>query len=128
MFLPPVIRLNFSSLMMLSTHSCITARHASATRISVHPEQQSRALCRCSPSWSKIPALTGRNWLARPHLKKILALTTYRNQTAMTSLSPSSSEQALDLLDERIRRWIWEKGWTELRDIQAKTIEAVLHT
>jgi len=26
------------------------------------------------------------------------------------------------LLDERIQRWIWQKGWTELKDAQERAI------
>jgi len=41
----------------------------------------------------------------------------------------SSSEQnsnSFNLLDERIRRWIWQAGWTELKDAQEKAIPAIL--
>jgi ATP-dependent Lhr-like helicase len=30
------------------------------------------------------------------------------------------------LLDERIRRWVWEQQWTELRDVQEKAIQPIL--
>jgi ATP-dependent Lhr-like helicase len=40
----------------------------------------------------------------------------------MTSL-PSSSESRLD---ERVRRWIFEQGWTSLREIQSRAIGPVL--
>lgn len=42
---------------------------------------------------------------------------------------PSSSEpsrQAFDLLHSDVQRWIWAKGWTSLRDIQARAIGAIL--
>jgi ATP-dependent helicase Lhr and Lhr-like helicase len=39
------------------------------------------------------------------------------------SANPSSS---FELLDERIRRWIWAEGWTELRDAQERAIPAIL--
>lgn len=46
------------------------------------------------------------------------------------SSPPSSSDQSaesnIELLDERIRRWIWEKGWTSLRDAQERAIPVVL--
>lgn len=32
---------------------------------------------------------------------------------------------SFDLLDERIRRWIWAEGWTELRDAQEQAIPAI---
>jgi ATP-dependent helicase Lhr and Lhr-like helicase len=42
---------------------------------------------------------------------------------------PSSSEQvssSFDLLDARIQRWIWQKKWTALKDIQERAIAALL--
>lgn len=33
---------------------------------------------------------------------------------------------SFDLLDERVRRWIWRQGWTTLKDIQENAIPAVL--
>ena len=33
---------------------------------------------------------------------------------------------AFDLLHEKVRRWIWRQGWTELRDIQERSIPALL--
>lgn len=42
---------------------------------------------------------------------------------------PSNSEAAsasFNLLDERIKRWIWSAGWTELRDAQEHAIPAIL--
>lgn len=41
----------------------------------------------------------------------------------------SSSEQAsssFHLLDERIQRWIWQSGWTELKDAQERAIPVIL--
>ena len=41
----------------------------------------------------------------------------------------SSSEHAsssFNLLDERIQRWIWEAGWTELKDAQERAIPLIL--
>ena len=42
----------------------------------------------------------------------------------MTSPASASDQQskAFDLLAEPIRRWIWQKGWTSLRDIQERAI------
>ena len=42
----------------------------------------------------------------------------------MTSPASASDRQsqAFDLLAEPIRRWIWQKGWTSLRDIQERAI------
>ena len=33
---------------------------------------------------------------------------------------------SFDLLDERVRRWIWRQGWTSLKDIQENAIPVVL--
>lgn len=45
----------------------------------------------------------------------------------MTSLPTSSSEShAFDLLHATIRRWIWQQGWAELRDIQERAIPVIL--
>ncbi|WP_249693637.1 DEAD/DEAH box helicase [Stappia sp. WLB 29] len=45
----------------------------------------------------------------------------------MTSSPHSASDgMAFDLLHPEIRRWIWEQNWSELRDVQDKTIRAVL--
>jgi ATP-dependent Lhr-like helicase len=47
----------------------------------------------------------------------------------MTSSSPSSSEtlsSSFQLLDERIQRWVWQKGWTNLRDAQERAIPALV--
>jgi len=41
----------------------------------------------------------------------------------------SSSEQSsssFHLLDERIQRWIWQAGWTELKDAQERAIPLIL--
>ena len=48
----------------------------------------------------------------------------------MTNSHPSSSERsvAFDLLAEPVQRWIWNKGWDSLRDIQERTIPALLNT
>lgn len=45
------------------------------------------------------------------------------------NLPPSNSESpstAFEQLHPEVRRWIWDKGWTSLRDIQAAAINAVL--
>jgi ATP-dependent Lhr-like helicase len=44
-------------------------------------------------------------------------------------LLPSNSDEstAFDLLDEKIRRWVWEQGWTNLRDAQERAIPSILH-
>lgn len=38
----------------------------------------------------------------------------------------SAESNAFELLDERIRRWIWSEGWTTLRDAQERAIPAIL--
>ena len=46
------------------------------------------------------------------------------------NLPASASEllfmSAFDLLHEKVRRWIWKQGWTELRDIQERSIPILL--
>ncbi len=46
----------------------------------------------------------------------------------MSSQASNSSHvsTAFSLLDSRIQHWIWELGWTELRDIQEAAIPAIL--
>lgn len=47
----------------------------------------------------------------------------------MTNSPPSSSEttsSGFSLLDPRIQRWIWEKGWTSLRDAQEWAIPVLI--
>jgi ATP-dependent Lhr-like helicase len=38
----------------------------------------------------------------------------------------SSASGAFERLDERVQRWIWKQGWTELRDIQEMAIREIL--
>jgi len=38
----------------------------------------------------------------------------------------SSSSSSFALLDDRIQRWIWQEGWTALRDAQEKAIPALI--
>lgn len=49
----------------------------------------------------------------------------------MTNFDPSSSDPpdrppAFELLHPALRRWVWDKGWTALRDVQARAIPAIL--
>lgn len=46
----------------------------------------------------------------------------------MTSSRPSSSEEStgFDRLAEPVRRWIWRRGWSGLRDIQERAISVLL--
>jgi ATP-dependent Lhr-like helicase len=39
---------------------------------------------------------------------------------------PGRESSAFGLLDERLRRWVWEQGWTELRDVQEAAIPLIL--
>lgn len=39
---------------------------------------------------------------------------------------PASASSSFDLLDIRVRRWIWEKQWAELNDIQERSIPLLL--
>jgi ATP-dependent Lhr-like helicase len=38
----------------------------------------------------------------------------------------SQQSSSFELLDERIRRWIWSEGWSELREAQERAIPAIL--
>ena len=40
--------------------------------------------------------------------------------------SSSNPSSAFDRLAEPVRRWIWDQGWTELRDIQERAIATLL--
>lgn len=43
-------------------------------------------------------------------------------------MPPSGSESAaFALLHERVRRWIWQQGWAELRDVQELAIDTILN-
>lgn len=37
-----------------------------------------------------------------------------------------STSSSFDLLDERIKRWIWQAGWSELKDAQERAISSIL--
>ncbi|MBI2354797.1 MAG: DEAD/DEAH box helicase [Deltaproteobacteria bacterium] len=43
-------------------------------------------------------------------------------------MHPSSSEEskAFFLLDEKVRRWVWDQGWTALRDAQERAVAPIL--
>lgn len=40
--------------------------------------------------------------------------------------TPARAAGGFDRLDPRIQKWIWEKGWTRLRDAQERAIEPLL--
>lgn len=40
--------------------------------------------------------------------------------------SGSEESQAFYLLDEKVRRWVWDQGWSQLRDAQEQAIPAIL--
>lgn len=42
------------------------------------------------------------------------------------SASKSNASDSFSLLDERIQRWIWQSGWSELKDAQEQAIPAIL--
>ena len=44
----------------------------------------------------------------------------------MTSPASSSDSKAFSLLDTRIQQWIWQAGWTELKDAQERAIPVIL--
>ena len=41
-------------------------------------------------------------------------------------MAQDQASLAFDLLHEKVRRWIWHQGWTELRDIQERSIPVLL--
>ena len=41
-------------------------------------------------------------------------------------MTTDSQSKAFDLLHREVQRWIWEQGWTELRDAQEASIEPIL--
>lgn len=45
----------------------------------------------------------------------------------MPPSAPEKTSSSFFLLDERIQRWVWEKGWTSLRDAQERAIPAIVH-
>ena len=49
-------------------------------------------------------------------------------QSSLQSSENGDLEGAFGLLHPDIQRWIYEQQWTELREIQAKSIGAVLNT
>lgn len=45
----------------------------------------------------------------------------------MTNLPPSNSDSTgFELLESRIQRWIWQEGWTALRDAQERAIPVLV--
>ncbi|KML07957.1 MULTISPECIES: DEAD/DEAH box helicase [Burkholderia] len=40
--------------------------------------------------------------------------------------SASADSRSFDLLHEKIRKWIWREGWTELRDAQERAVPALI--
>ena len=55
--------------------------------------------------------------------------TTFRMMALMMNSRPSSSKQsaAFDRLADPVRRWIWNKGWDSLRDIQEQATFILLN-
>lgn len=47
----------------------------------------------------------------------------HSNSEAKLGQVPSSGFQRLH---ERVRQWIWDQGWTELRDVQEQAIGPIL--
>ncbi|MBF0527765.1 MAG: DEAD/DEAH box helicase [Deltaproteobacteria bacterium] len=41
--------------------------------------------------------------------------------------SSSKESQAFYLLDEKVRRWVWDQGWTKIRDAQEKAIPLIIN-
>lgn len=45
---------------------------------------------------------------------------------ATPAASDDGASRAFELLAEPVRRWIWQQGWSELRDVQEQAIPAIL--
>lgn len=45
--------------------------------------------------------------------------------TTTSPLSASDGSSSFDLLHERVRRWVWEQRWSELRGVQERAIRAI---
>jgi ATP-dependent Lhr-like helicase len=43
-----------------------------------------------------------------------------------SSFEPSAGSRSFHLLDERIQKWIWNEGWSELKDAQERAIPLIL--
>lgn len=63
----------------------------------------------------------------RRKFRETKASITPRSEPVPSSSTPISAS-AVDLLHEQIRRWIWEQGWTGLRDAQERAITPLLTT
>ncbi len=71
------------------------------------------------------------NWSSKRTTNDRLQFLIYRvDQKPVTTNSQNSNSSgnssAFFLLEERIQRWIWQAGWTELRDIQEHSIPLIL--
>ena len=53
----------------------------------------------------------------------------HRTKMRIMNSHPSHSDPsvAFNLLEEPVRRWIWDRGWNSLRDIQERAIPAILN-
>ncbi len=47
-------------------------------------------------------------------------------ENVAAAVTCSERHQTVDLLHEHVRRWIWKQGWAGLRDIQERSIPALL--
>jgi ATP-dependent Lhr-like helicase len=48
------------------------------------------------------------------------------NDATQAAVADAQASAAFDLQHETVRRWIWRQGWTELRDIQERSIPILL--
>ncbi|HEY2738099.1 MAG TPA: DEAD/DEAH box helicase, partial [Thermoanaerobaculia bacterium] len=46
--------------------------------------------------------------------------------TTISPPSPSDQSSAFDRLHPKIQRWLWQQGWSALRDIQETAIPLIL--
>src|ERR1700741_3665411 len=80
-------------------------------------------------SWQTRTRICSRSILrmktGRRRLPQSTPMTTWPNSNSEENSGPVASS-AFDRLHEQVRRWIWDQGWTELRDIQERAIGPIL--
>src|ERR1043165_2929103 len=106
-------------------------------RITARRATRSPRSSACWPYSSRTRAPIGASFSAQSALRPS-ATRTSKGRSTMTcrrspatetmTLPPSGSETStsFDLLHDRVRRWIWDQRWSELRDVQETAIRELL--
>src|SRR5262249_6830947 len=81
--------------------------------------------------WSKIHKPIGKTFLLRSRSSKtsrVMVPTLWMRAAKVTSQASDSDAfaGAFERLHPEIRRWIYQQRWTELREVQARAIDAIL--